>query len=143
VLLWYREQEILLPTFSPESGNYEVVWQLPVYGRLFSILTHPAYAGAFAHGRYVTKTVIVEGRARKTKGHSMPRDQWEVLIPDHHAGYISWDTYVKNQAMIEANACMRGKMGTSQTGAAKSGRSRSRLSVSVTGTERARVGNGR
>ncbi|HSV99040.1 MAG TPA: recombinase family protein [Sedimentisphaerales bacterium] len=121
VLLWYRQQEIPLPTFSPESGNDEVVWQLPVYGRLFSILTHPAYAGAFAHGRSVTKTVIVEGRARKTKGHSVPRDQWEVLIRDHHAGHISWDTYVKNQVMIEANAGMCGKMETSQTGAAKAG----------------------
>ena len=121
VLLWYREQEIPLPTFSQESGNRDIVWQLPVYRRLFSILTHPAYAGAFAHGRHTTKTVIVEGRARKTAGHDVPRDQWEVLIPDHHAGYISWDTYLKNQEIIEANAGMRGDVGTSQPGAAKSG----------------------
>jgi len=121
VLLWYREQKIPLPTFSVESGGREVVWHLPVYKRLVSILKNPAYAGAFAHGRHGTKTVIVEGRARRTSGHDLPRDQWEVLILDHHAGYISWDTYVRNLELIEANAGMRGKLATSQTGAAKTG----------------------
>jgi len=121
VLLWYREQEIPLPTLSVESGNREVVWHLPVYKRLMSILTNPAYGGAFAYGRHATKMVIVDGRARKTSGHPLPMDQWEVLIRDHHAGYISWDTYLKNLELIEANAGMRGKLPTHHTGAAKAG----------------------
>jgi DNA invertase Pin-like site-specific DNA recombinase len=121
VLLWHREQEIPLPTLSPESGNREIVWRLPVYQRLVSILKNPAYAGAFAYGRHGTKTVILNGRARRTSGHDLPRDQWEVLILDHHPGYISWGTYVKNVELIEANAGMRGKLTTSQTGAAKAG----------------------
>jgi len=121
VLLWYREQEIPLPTLSVEGGNREVVWRLPVYKRLMSILTNPAYGGAFAYGRHATKTVIVNGRARKTSGHNLPMDQWEVLILDHHAGYIPWNAYIKNLELIEANAGMRGKLATHQTGAAKAG----------------------
>ncbi|MFQ6036854.1 MAG: recombinase family protein, partial [Sedimentisphaerales bacterium] len=121
VLLWYREQQIPLPTWSQESGNRQVVWRLPVYNRLLSILKNPVYAGAFVYGRRGTKTKIVDGRARKTQGHYLPRYQWQVLIQDHHAGYISWDTYLKNQEMIEANAGMRGKLSTTQTGSAKSG----------------------
>ena len=31
------------------------------------------------------------------------RATWEVLIRDHHAGFIDWDTYQANQARIGAN----------------------------------------
>ena len=33
----------------------------------------------------------------------LPRDQWEVLIPGHHEGFISWDTYQANQARLAGN----------------------------------------
>jgi hypothetical protein len=33
----------------------------------------------------------------------VPRDQWEVLIPGHHPGYISWETYLANQAKLTAS----------------------------------------
>ena len=33
----------------------------------------------------------------------LPRDQWEVLIPDHHPGFTDWDTYQANQARIGTN----------------------------------------
>lgn len=121
VLLWYRQNQLLVPTWSAESGNREVIWRLPVYSRILSILKNPAYAGAFVHGRRRTKTVIVDGRARKTDGHEVPREQWEVVIPDHHAGYIDWETYLRNQRQIETNIAMGGRMGAIGSGAAKSG----------------------
>src|SRR5205807_1583881 len=33
----------------------------------------------------------------------LPREQWAVLIPDHHPGYISWETYEANTARLRAN----------------------------------------
>ena len=33
----------------------------------------------------------------------LPQGEWEVLIPDHHRGFIDWDTYQANQARIGAN----------------------------------------
>jgi Recombinase zinc beta ribbon domain len=33
----------------------------------------------------------------------LPRDQWEVLIPDHHQGYITWEAYLTNEAKLAAN----------------------------------------
>ena len=33
----------------------------------------------------------------------LPQDQWEVLIKDHHEGFIDWDTYQANQAKIAQN----------------------------------------
>jgi hypothetical protein len=33
----------------------------------------------------------------------LPRDQWEVLIPGHHEGYITFDAYLANEAKLAAN----------------------------------------
>ena len=33
----------------------------------------------------------------------MPREQWEVLIPDHHRGFITWETFEANTARLRAN----------------------------------------
>jgi hypothetical protein len=38
------------------------------------------------------------------------REDWEVLIQDHHDGYISWDQYERNQNTIASNANMKGAM---------------------------------
>lgn len=121
VLLWYRQSNLRLPTWSAESGNREVVWRPPVYNRVRSILKNPVYAGAFVHGRTQTQTVIVDGRARKTDGHNVPPEEWPVVIQDHHPGYIEWETYLRNQKQIEANSAMAGRMGSTGRGAAKSG----------------------
>ena len=36
--------------------------------------------------------------------------EWEVLIRDHHEGYISWEDYENNQRTINGNANMKGEM---------------------------------
>jgi DNA invertase Pin-like site-specific DNA recombinase len=97
VFLWYRDEKLLLPALSRESGNRKVTWIEPIYPRIFGILKNPTYAGAFVWGRKHTRTSIVDGRARKTRGHARPQDQWEVVIPEHHEGYITWDEYMRNQ----------------------------------------------
>ena len=119
-LLWYRQNKVSLPTWGEESGNREVVWKLPVYNRVHSILKNPVYAGAFVYGRSRTRTVIIDGRARKSEGHRVPLEQWEVVIKDHHEGYIDWETYMGNRKQIETNIGERGRMGAAH-GAAKSG----------------------
>jgi DNA-binding transcriptional MerR regulator len=37
-----------------------------------------------------------------------PRDEWTVLIPDAHPGYISWEQFDTNQATLAANAATHG-----------------------------------
>ena len=29
--------------------------------------------------------------------------EWDVLIKDHHAGYITWEEFLKNQERLEKN----------------------------------------
>jgi DNA invertase Pin-like site-specific DNA recombinase len=119
-LLWYRQNQIPLPTWSAASGNREVAWQLPVYNRIHSILKNPVYAGTFVHGRRRTQTVVVDGRARKTRGHEVPLAQWDVVIHDHHEAYIDWSTFLANREQIQTNIGERGRAGAG-AGAAKAG----------------------
>jgi len=106
VLLWFRQENICLPAFPHETGERKMVWKLPSYATLHSILSKPVYAGAYAYGKTETRTKIVEGRARKSAGHRKPQSEWRVLIKEHHPGYLSWDEYERNQSMIAANAHM-------------------------------------
>jgi DNA invertase Pin-like site-specific DNA recombinase len=110
VQLWFHRENVSLPACLQDEGKRRLVWKLPVYGRILAILTNPLYAGAYAFGQRETRTRIVEGRARKTEGHAKPLSEWTVLIQDHHPGYISWEQYERNQAMIAANAHMKSHM---------------------------------
>ena len=59
---------------------------------------------------------IVDGRARKSYGHGKPLEEWEVLLKDHHDGYIDWAEFERNQKQLAANAY--GKVGGAKSGAA-------------------------
>ncbi len=106
-LLWFRQQNVYIPVLPRDPGEPSIVWKLPVYRQVWAILTNPVYAGAYAFGRREVRTKIVDGRARKSKGHLKPRTTWTVLIPNHHPGYVSWEQYERNQALLAANAHMK------------------------------------
>ena len=88
----------------PARPDPEITWVEPTYHAVHTTLTHPAYAGAYAYGRTRQERYLDAGRrAAPARAASCRRDQWEVLIPDHHPGFIDWDTYQANQARIGAN----------------------------------------
>jgi DNA invertase Pin-like site-specific DNA recombinase len=113
-MLWYRDENILVPRAVAGTCGREVVWRLPTSSRIRQMLTNPTYAGALAYGRTATRTVVEQGRARQAGRRRRPRDQWKVLILDNHAGYISWEDYLSHLRMLEGNASMR----AGQTGGA-------------------------
>jgi hypothetical protein len=106
VLLWFLQENISLPSYPHESAERKMVWKLPGYASLHSMLTNPIYAGAYVYGRRETRTKIVDGRTRKSAGHRKPQSGWRVLLKEHHPSYLSWEEYERNQAMISANAYM-------------------------------------
>jgi DNA invertase Pin-like site-specific DNA recombinase len=119
VLLWFRQEALALPSLEQERGG-PVNWRLPVYSTIHKILCNPIYAGAYAFGRTETRTRVVDGRAHRTRGHLRQREEWIVLLREHHEGYIDWDTYERNRRQIADNAQMKGAM---VRGAAREGRS--------------------
>ena len=48
------------------------------------------------------RTSIADGKV-VSRERLLPRDQWEVLIPGHHPGYLGWDAWQDNQARLRAN----------------------------------------
>jgi DNA invertase Pin-like site-specific DNA recombinase len=105
VHLWLREEGIELPAKSGRGGESSgAVWRLPAYNAVHNILTNPVYAGAYAFGRTGSTVSIVDGRKRIRRGVRRPVGEWEVLIKDHHEGYISWDEFERIQRSIADNA---------------------------------------
>jgi hypothetical protein len=81
---------------------------------VLSVLRNPFYAGAYAYGKSGKRTTIVDGRARKSYKHLKPFEDWEILLKEHHAGYIDWADFERNQKLLAANAY--GKAGDVKSG---------------------------
>jgi DNA invertase Pin-like site-specific DNA recombinase len=108
VLLWAQDQVLQLPiTRRNNSSVCKIEWRPAAYHTVLQILRHPVYAGAYVFGRTTQRIRVVDGRARKTTGHSKPMAAWNVLLRDHHPGYISWEQYEANQKLISENAHMQ------------------------------------
>lgn len=81
-------------------GKGTVQWGSLNHSRVLQILHNPRYAGAFVYGR--TRgghTVDLQPTTRR-----VPRDDWLVLIPGAHVGYIDWPEYERNQTTLHLNA---------------------------------------
>jgi DNA invertase Pin-like site-specific DNA recombinase len=107
VLLWFRREDIAVPRRNQDQPSGPAIWAAPTYSALLSLLSNPLYGGAYAFGKTQTRTRVIEGRARKSTGHKKPRSEWTVLIPRHHPGYISWEQYERNQAIMASNVHMK------------------------------------
>ena len=111
-LSWFLEHALTLPVQTPHQ---EQRWRLPSYGMLYCMLTHPAYAGAYAYGKTEQLTQYEAGQPRQ-RVRRKSRDQWLVLIPNAHEGYVSWEQFERIRLTISNNLPQR-----DQSGAARSG----------------------
>src|ERR1700726_911786 len=104
VLLSMIAEQVHFPR--PSDGKKLVAfdWTPIRYRNVISVLKTPFYAGVYAYGKSVNRTQIVAGRARKTYGHHRPLRDCEILLKDHHEGYIDWDEFERNQKQLAANA---------------------------------------
>jgi DNA invertase Pin-like site-specific DNA recombinase len=104
VHLWMRQEHLPLPAVEYGPDGRKVMWKLPLYNTLYHILTNPIYAGAYAFGRTESRVTIAGGRKRIVRGFRKDRSSWEVLLYQHHEGYIDWTEFEKNQRLISDNA---------------------------------------
>jgi DNA invertase Pin-like site-specific DNA recombinase len=117
VLLSMRGDGLLLPRRS--AGARRVRWAEATYPAIHDFLSNPAYAGAFVFGRTKIERRVDEGGKVATRTREVPREEWEVCIPEHHPGFISWETYLANRQRLRSN--WRGPAGEGG-GAAREGR---------------------
>jgi DNA invertase Pin-like site-specific DNA recombinase len=102
VLRALRDQTLLLPRRSGSSWATEVCWARPSFSAIYAILKNPAYAGAYAYGKM--HRTHLPGEAHKVVTHALPQAEWPVLRLEAFPGYVSWETYLRNQQRLAENA---------------------------------------
>jgi excisionase family DNA binding protein len=83
-------------------------WGRLTHSRVLGILANPAYAGTYVFGRYHSRRMVEPDGTVRTKLVELARQEWPVVIHDHHPGYISWDDYLADQARLAANTTNAG-----------------------------------
>jgi len=101
VWLWFRAQGLTFPLQMDQGGD--IRWVEASYTAIHRVLTNPVYAGAYAYGKTRHETTLDATGARKKRVRHLARSEWQVLIKDHHPGFIDWQTYEDNQARIAKN----------------------------------------
>lgn len=101
VWLWLRAHGMKFPLSL--GGHHELRWSEASYHAVHSVLANPVYAGAYVYGKNRCETVLDETGARRKRIRKLPMDEWQVLIKDHHKGYIDWPTFEANQQRMVTN----------------------------------------
>ena len=103
--IWFMDNHIQVPVRKSITGGVktDVVWKLPAQTFIPSVLHNPVYAGAYVYGRRPMEKVFDDGRIRRRQKAIQAPEKAKVFIKSHHEGYISWESYERNQKMIEQN----------------------------------------
>jgi DNA invertase Pin-like site-specific DNA recombinase len=112
-LLWLLEHDLELPT---RPSNGELVWKRPSYRTVYSLLTNPAYGGAYAYGK-TAPVVCYDGTTARQSTRRKPREDWLALIPGSHEGYVSWEQFEAIRATISDNLYGHERRGAVKRGA--------------------------
>ena len=98
---YFKKQRIPFPRRSNHGLKKGVLsWGQLRHSRTIDMLHNPRYAGVYCFGR----AQVIRKANGKYARPEKPRDQWHALIPDAHAGYISWEEYEDNQRRLLESA---------------------------------------
>src|SRR5438270_5620243 len=81
----------------------KLLWGRLTHSRVLGILANPSYAGTYVFGRYQACKQIGPAGEIRTQSRLMPQDEWRVVIPGHHPGYITWDQFLANRQRLAGN----------------------------------------
>jgi DNA invertase Pin-like site-specific DNA recombinase len=98
-LLWFHAHGLELPA-RRDSGD--LVWRKPTYHTIHRIVTNPIYGGAYAYGK-TTVTVRYDGAVGRRRTRVKARDEWLVLRPGAHEGYVDWERAEAIRRMVSDN----------------------------------------
>jgi DNA invertase Pin-like site-specific DNA recombinase len=85
----------------------KLIWGRLTHSRVLGILANPSYAGTYVFGRYQSCKQVGPSGEIQTKSRLMPQNEWRVVIPDHHPGYITWDQFLGNRQRLASNRTNR------------------------------------
>jgi len=101
----FRDQQLLFPRHVRHGAHKgETLWGPLEHSRTLWLLHNPRFAGAFFFGRsrqrHTAEARLVYER--------LPREEWTALIPNAHAGYMTWEDFEENQRRLRENAQANG-----------------------------------
>ena len=101
----FRDQQLPFPRRARYGAHQgETLWGRLEHSRALWVLHNPRFAGAFFFGRtrqrHTTEARVVYER--------LPREEWTALIPNAHAGYLTWEDFEENQRRLRENAQAHG-----------------------------------
>ena len=101
VWLWLRSEAPKFPLQDGPQG--QIRWVVPTYTAIHHILTNPVYAGAYTYGKTRSERYIDENGTVQKRMRHLPIHEWNVLIREHHPGFIDWATFEANQNRLDSN----------------------------------------
>jgi DNA invertase Pin-like site-specific DNA recombinase len=105
VMRYCQQHDILVPRRlrgGAEAGD--IRWRRPSEDIISSILTNPAYAGAFVYGRRTSDPQRPLSGRHTPATVRRPMEEWQCVIQDAYPAYISWAQYLANQERLRENA---------------------------------------
>ena len=100
VWLWFRSEAVQFPHATPAG---QIQWVSPTYTAIHNVLSNPVYAGAYAYGKTRYERFVDDAGHLRRRLRHLPRSEWAVLIPQHHPGFIDWDTFLMNERRLARN----------------------------------------
>lgn len=92
VVRFFHEQHLQFPRQLQRGlRKGEIVWGELAHSRALQVLHNPRYAGTYVYGRH-----RVDKLGHKKNSVELPLEEWQVVIPNAHPGYINWDQYQLN-----------------------------------------------
>jgi DNA invertase Pin-like site-specific DNA recombinase len=118
---WFIDNQVEVPVNKVVAGHFQLIWQQPSQGYLRDVINNPFYAGAYYHGRRPREIVMRDGMPHRRQANYLDPDKIKVFIHEHHEGYISWETYEENRAMMKENSGNFNPDGDASVSAAREG----------------------
>jgi hypothetical protein len=82
----------------------QLKWGKLTHARVLEALKNPTYAGAYTFGKTRdVRRVQPDGSVRSAR-RKRAREDWTVVIEDHHEGYLTWADYLTVEAKLAANS---------------------------------------
>jgi excisionase family DNA binding protein len=81
----------------------DVRWGRLSHSRVLSLLSNPAYTGAYVFGRFRSRRGVDPDGTIRTRIAEVAREEWPVVIQGHHPAYITWETFLANERRLAAN----------------------------------------
>lgn len=104
VLRFFREHGLKIPRHSWRGADAgDLRWVKPSYQAIHQFLVNPIYAGAYAYGQRGQDRDRPTGLGQRGPRRRFALDELEVLIRDHHPGYVSWERYLAHRALLRHN----------------------------------------